>query len=154
MAETNERTEARTDESNWRDIVFPRQVGQREARTFCRYLAFILEGDCYVSFHTDKHETFGERVQSVKPKTLGEVPLIPGSLHIGGTVTRTSDLSNVEFGFSHDYDRRDRIFYNGMNLSVRAFDWHELDLKTRVFVGDIRSAVQGYFEWRARETKK
>ena len=131
---------------DWRTVEFPESIGHREARRLCRHFVVSLEGECYVSLSTQKHETFGERFQSAKPKTLEEVPLTPGDLKLSRAITRTTDLSNVEFAFSLEYDRRGDLYYNGMHLSVGVYDLDEMSSQDRELVRDVREAVKGYFE--------
>jgi len=134
-------------ETNWREILFPRNIGQTEARKLCNYLVTSLDGPCYVSLDTDKHETFGERFATVRPSSLDEVPLIPGGLKLRGTINRTPTLTCAEFSFLRGHDKKmDRTTYRGLQLSLGAYDWDEISEPNRNLVTDIRAVVRGYFE--------
>lgn len=132
--------------SDWREIRFPRRIGQKEARTLCRHLVFSLEGNCYVQLNTKRSEQFGDRFLDKTPTSPEEVPLISSGSKLSGVIQRTSDISSVEFNFEQDYDKRGRIGYKGMDLAVGLYDWNEMDESNRALVTDVRSAVQGYFQ--------
>ena len=136
----------------WRDISFPRKIGPREARTLCRYLVVNLKGDCYVSLYTDKHETFGERFQAIKPQTLEDVPLSPRTLKLSGLVTRTNNLSNIEFFFNVAHDSgTDRTSYDAMHLAQGVFDWDEMGSTSQALATDIYSTVENYFRHQPKD---
>jgi len=147
MSEQNTQQEQANQESDfeWNQINFPKSIGQLEARKICRYLVSTLEGECYVSLHTDKHETFGQRF-TPKPKTLGEVPLTLGDVNLTGSITRTDNVTMVEFAFLKEYDQRDRLKYQKLRLSIGVYDWDEISKDSRALVTDIRSQVENYFQ--------
>ena len=136
-------------DTDWREVQFPKQIGQKEARTLCRYLVVNLKGDCYVSLHTDKHETFGDRLPATKPQTLEDVPLISQTQKLSGSVTRIDNLANIEFFFNVVYySRMDRNLYDGMHLAQGVYDWNEMDPSGQALATDIRSTVKEYFKSR------
>lgn len=136
---------------DWRKVQFPKNIGQKEARKLCRYLAYNLDGNCYLSLSTKKQDTFGQRFQERerRPKSLEEIPMIPGTVNLAGGITRTTDLSQVEFVFSFAHqERMDRTLYKGLELSFGVYDWDEISPQNRDLVNDVKDAVHEYFSGR------
>lgn len=131
---------------DWGEIVFPRKIGCTEARRLVRHLAFHVD-DCYVELNTSRHEHFGNRFMELVPTCPREVPLEIEGIGLSGIVQRTSERqARIEFTFNQVYDRKRRVGYEGMNLTFGIYDWKDLDDSNKQLVGDIKSAVRGYFD--------
>jgi hypothetical protein len=127
-------------------IDFQRDIGVREARTLCRHLVLNLSDSCYLDLYTKQHECFGERFRSKGYVSPNEVPVTTGERNLSGAITRTSNMSSVEFSFLRCFDKRDRERYASLRLGVGAYDWDELQEENRALVQDIRNVVNQYFQ--------